>query len=135
MPGNTSPIFIKQAYANGTPVSFSDLITNVENGAGATTIVTGAENGSLVRGIQFMAPGEFDLTALLIYHKTGTTRRLVGSLLVVHDGTVPPGGVTLPWSGTWENPNPGPLKDGDSFEAGAISGDTVFHAWALGGDY
>lgn len=137
MAANISPIFVLTGF--GSPVSFSGSCTDFTGTttAGLTTVITGGANGSRVTGIKFNVTGTLGApTLILIFHRSGATYRLydVVQCTPFADSQTPSNTVP-PFTVTWTNPNPGPLKNGDIFTCAQYSGSLTWHAVALGGDY
>lgn len=131
----STPLFVSTAFGTLGAASFSALVTSPATGAGATAIVTGGTNGSIVRGIRFTIPTNANATMLLIYYNDTSSKYLYDYVTVDprNPGSVPAPG-NPPWTATWINPNPDPLKATYQFMAGAVSGTNLFKAVALGGD-
>lgn len=125
---------IATPFASADPVTFSTAQPDITGATatGITDVVTGGASGSLVTGIVFRALTSTDRgTKLHVYHLAGSTRRNIGHLVV------PPGrqpsDAEGPWQAVWTNPGVA-LLSGDKLQAAPESGETVYVAFAAGGD-
>lgn len=125
---------ITTPFAAGDPVTFSTPNPDITGASGSfTTVVTGDASGSIVSSILFRAvtrtPEEG--TLIMIYYNTGAARRNVGAVRVEPGRQHSEQGDV--WSALWIPPQPY-LPNGDSYDVAPISGSTVYHAIAAGGD-